>query len=319
MKVSQEQVVLAVTAVLVVVFAALMPSFRTASNAIILLQNTAVLGILAIGMAIVIIAKGIDLSLVAIMAVTAGLTVYLTREGYGELSALAIGLALALLLGALNGVLIAYVEVPALFVTLATSILFLNGARTFLYSELRQYVPPEAGFVTVLGQARPFGIPLPVIIFLALAGIVHLMLARTPLGRFIYAQGDNGDGAALTGIPTRPLTVIEYGLSALIGYIAGLVYSGQAASMDLSIVLGNLIFTVILVAVLGGVSLVGGRGGVKSVIAGTLLVGVAVNAMTLANIDNNIQTIVLGMILLGAILLDNKLHPRDEETARQGD
>jgi ribose transport system permease protein len=89
--------------------------------------------------------------------------------------------------------------------------------------------------------------------------------------------------------------------------------------MDLSIVLGNLIFSVVLVVVLGGVSLVGGRGGVRSVIAGTALVGVAVNAMTLRNIENQVQSIILGITLLAAILLDNKLHPRDEETARQGD
>ena len=113
--------------------------------------------------------------------------------------------------------------------------------------------------------------------------------------------------------------MLEYAFSALVAYVAGLVQAGSIASVDTHVALGTLIFSVILVVVLGGISLVGGRGGVHSVIVGALLVGVMVNGMTLMNLANDIQGIVLGLVLLGAILLDNRLHPRDEETVKQGD
>lgn len=317
--VSQEQVVIAVGVCLVIVFAILMPSFRTLNNAVVLLQNSVVLGILALGMAVVVIARGIDLSQVAVMAVSAGLSVYLMNSGYGAAAALLIALVVCVALGAINGWLIAYVEIPALFATLATMLLFFNGARTFVFSNVLQYVPRDADALLFLGQGRVGIIPVSVILLVVIAVLVHFFLTRTTVGKSFYAHGDNAEAAALTGLGTRPLTVLEYVFSALLGFVAGLVRTGEAASMDLQIVNGNLIFSVILIVVLGGVSLVGGRGGVLSVVAGTFLVAVTVNAMTLADISNDYQNIVLGIILLGAILLDNKLHPRDEETAKQGD
>jgi ribose transport system permease protein len=95
--------------------------------------------------------------------------------------------------------------------------------------------------------------------------------------------------------------------------------AASTASMNTQVINSTLIFDVIMVVVLGGVSLVGGRGSVGSVLAGTALIGTLLNGMTILNLDNNIQNIVKGAVLLGAILLDNRLHPRDEETARQGD
>ncbi|MGH7227031.1 MAG: ABC transporter permease, partial [Gemmataceae bacterium] len=100
---------------------------------------------------------------------------------------------------------------------------------------------------------------------------------------------------------------------------AGLLQMAMLSSIDTQIVMGSEIFNVILVAVLGGVSLVGGRGGVLSVIAGALLIGVLLDGMTRLNFGPDVQNIVRGLVLLGAIVLDNRLHPRDEETARQGD
>ena len=95
--------------------------------------------------------------------------------------------------------------------------------------------------------------------------------------------------------------------------------AASTASMNTQVINSTLIFDVILVVVLGGVSLVGGRGSVLSVLAGTALMGTLLNGMTILNLDNNVQNIVKGGVLLAAILLDNRLHPRDEETARQGD
>jgi ribose transport system permease protein len=148
---------------------------------------------------------------------------------------------------------------------------------------------------------------------------VHLFLSRTVLGRFIYAHGDNPDAARLGGLPTRPLTMLEYALCAGIGYVGGVVMIAQTSLMHLQVVESTLIFDVIMVVVLGGVSLTGGRGNVMSVVVGALLIGVLLNGMTILDMDVQMQNIVKGVVLLIAIVLDSVLHPRDEETSKQGD
>jgi ribose transport system permease protein len=163
------------------------------------------------------------------------------------------------------------------------------------------------------------GVPVPILIFLATAIVVHLFLSRTVLGRFVYAHGDNPDAARLTGLPTRPLTMMEYGLCAAVGYVGGVVMISETALMHLQVAESTLIFDVIMVVVLGGVSLVGGRGNVMSVVAGTLLIGVLLNGMTIMDMDVQTQNIIKGIVLLIAIVLDSWLHPRDEETSKQGD
>jgi len=299
----QHQVVLLMVALLFGAFAVGLPAFRTPHNLVTLLRNICVLGILGVGMGVVVIARGIDLSQVVIMAVSSAYAVRLmNHHGLGEAPALLLGLVVAVALGLINGFLVAFVEIPALFATLATYLLYFNGARTMALPSLIEDVPHRARHLLYLGHGNVLGVPVPILVFAAVALATHLTLTRTALGRFIYAHGDNPDAAGITGIPTRPLTMLEYAFSALVAYVAGLVQAGS-----------------ILVVVLGGISLVGGRGGVHSVIVGALLVGVMVNGMTLMNLANDIQGIVLGLVLLGAILLDNRLHPRDEETVKQGD
>jgi ribose transport system permease protein len=149
--------------------------------------------------------------------------------------------------------------------------------------------------------------------------VVHVFLSRTVLGRFIYAHGDNALAARLSGMATRPLTMLEYAICSGIGYLGGVIMVGSTSLMHLQIAESTLIFDVILVVVLGGVSLVGGRGNVVSVIAGTLLIGVLLNAMTIMNLDIQTQDMIKGAVLLLAITLDSYVHPRDEETAKQGD
>jgi ribose transport system permease protein len=101
--------------------------------------------------------------------------------------------------------------------------------------------------------------------------------------------------------------------------VAGIVFTGSTASMNLQIIYSTAIFDTILVVVLGGVSLIGGRGGVLSIIAGTALIGTLLNGFTIMDVNSEVQNIIKGIVLLAAILLDNRLHPRDDETARQGD
>ena len=318
-RLSQEQIVLIITVVLAAIFAVVLPGFASVKNALTLLNSIAVLGILSLGAAIVIIGRGVDISQIASLAIGAAMAAVVMGSGGSIALSIVAGFAISLAIGLINGFIIAFVEVPALFATLATNLLMFGLARIFIVgTTFVVYVPDSAKAFLELGGSVG-GIPIPVLIFFGLAAVVHWFLSRTRIGRFIYAHGDNPEAARLGGIPVRPLTILEYSLSATIGYLAGLVLMAMLSSIDTQIVMGAEIFNVILVAVLGGVSLVGGRGGVLSVLAGALLIGVMLNGMTLLNLSNDVQNIVRGLVLLAAIVGDNLLHPKDEETARQGE
>lgn len=316
---SQEQILLILVAAIVVAFSVFLNGFLTTDNLLNLVRSVSALGILSVGMAVVVIARGMDLSLIASMGVGTALTVQLLGDGMATPSALGIGLTLVVAMGLLNGFLIAFVEVPALFATLASGLFVYGFARTFLLDGLIAELPRNESFIRGLGQGTVLGVPAPILVFLGVAGAAHLVLARTKAGRFIYAHGDNTAAARLTGIPVRPFTTLEYVLTAVIGYVGGIVSAGTVGGFNTQVIDGSLIYDVLLVVVVGGVSLMGGRGSIASVLAGTALIGVMLNGMTILDMNTHQQNIVKGLILLGALVLDNRLHPRDEETVRQGD
>lgn len=317
--VTQEQIVLLVVAVLTVVFSFTLDGFLSHDNLLNVLRSISALGILSIGMAVVVIARGMDLSLVASMGVATALSIQLMQNSASTPRALLTGLALVVAMGVLNGVLIAFVEIPALFATLASGLFIYGFARTVMLDGLIADLPPDREFVRTLGQGSFVGIPIPILTFAAVAVLAQLMLMKTKLGRFIYAHGDNAGSAGLTGIPVRPFTILEYVFSAVTGFVGGLVLAGSVGGFNTQVITGSLIYEVLLVVVVGGVSLVGGRGSVVSVVIGAVLIGVMLNGMTILDMTTSQQNIVKGLILLGALVLDNRLHPRDEETVRQGD
>lgn len=318
-RMSQEHIVLLVVLALFAVFSVLLDGFFTTDNLLNLVRSVSSLGILGVAMAVVVIARGMDLSLVASMGVATAVAVQLMQTEASTPVALLVGLGVVLIMGLLNGFLIAFVEIPALFATLASGLLVYGLARTAILDGLIAELPGDRTFVRWLGQGTMLGIPVPILVFVAVAILAQLMLTRTRAGRFIYAHGDNAEAAALTGIPVRPFTTIEYMLSASIGFIGGLVIAGSVGGFNTQVIDGSLIYDVLLVVVVGGISLVGGRGSVLSVVVGTALIGVMLNGMTILNMNTHEQDIVKGLILLGALVLDNRLHPRDEETVRQGD
>lgn len=314
----QEHIVFGIAVLLIVIFGTTLHGFASVGNVLALLRSISVLGILALGMAIVVIGRGIDLSQIVVLSVANGIAVMMLNHGVPMSIALPAGLLLALLLGLFNGFVIAYVEVPALFTTLASGLLILGVARVTVLTSLVINLP-ESHPLLVLGRNLA-GIPVPLLVFLAATLLVHVFLAHTTPGRFVYAHGDNTEAARLNGIAVRRLTLMEYALCSAIGYLGGLVTVGATALVNLNAAVNSTqIFDVILVVVLGGVSLVGGRGGVLSVMAGTLLIGVLLNGMTIMDMNYQLQNVIKGAVLLAAIVLDNWLHPRDEETARQGD
>ena len=317
--VSQQTIVFGIFVLMFAGFSIFLPGFLTTGNVLGLLQNVAILGLLGLGMAIIVIGRGIDLSMVAVLAVPAGLVLQMVQDGHSLSVAFAAAFALALAFGLVNGWLVAYAEVPSLFTTLASG-LFLAGLGqvAFFRLDIVQW-STELDKLSWVGRGTYAGIPAPVVVLGIAAVAVALFLRYTRLGAYIYAIGDNPAAARTTGIPTRPVIVLQYVLAALIGMLAGLVMAASVNSMPTRIYNSTMIYDVILVVVLGGIALQGGRGGVVNVMVGTLLIGTLLNGMTIMDMSYSAQNVVKGVVLLVAILVDSFLNPRNEETAQQGD
>ena len=318
-RVTQQEIVFAVFAALFVFCSLFLKGFLTSANILALLQNVSVLGILGLAMAIVVIGGGIDISLIAVLAVPPGLVLQMVQDGHSLSGSIGVAFAIAIAFGLINGWLIAYAEVPSLFATLASGIFLAGLGQAFLFRvEVVQWSDGMAGFDR-LGQASVFGVPMPIILLAVTCVAVAFLLRRTRWGAYIYAVGDNRAAARVTGIPTRPIIVLQYALAAAIGCFAGLVLASSVNSMPTRIFNSTLIYDVILVVVLGGIGLSGGRGGVVNVILGTLLIGTMLNGMTIMNLSYAAQNLVKGVVLLAAVIADTFLNPRNEETAQQGD
>ncbi len=315
----QEDIIFAIAVVVFGIFSVLIPDFLSAGNVVSMVQSVSVLGILGLGMAITILGRGIDLSMVASMSVAIAWMLVQLNAGAPLAQALPLAIGFSILVGIINGILVAYVEIPAIFATLAMGVTVYGFGKYFLVESDVNHVPESWRWLSDLVTARPFGVPVPVIAFLSCAALAHLGLRYLRDGRFVYAMGDNPIAARTTGVPVRVMMVLQYVISALIALLAGLLMTMLVASMNTRIVSGTLVYDVILVVVLGGISLSGGRGGILSVVVGTLLIGIMLNGMTMLNLTYTAQNVIKALILLLALVLDTVINPRDEQTAQQGD
>ena len=317
---SQERIVFLITLVMFAVFAVALDGFISANNLLALLRSVAVLGILGLGMLIVVLGRGIDLSMVANMAISVAWTIQLVSTGMPLGWALAIGFAFVLVTSFITGILVAYAEIPAIFATLAmASFIYGFGRANLITGTDVVYLPASFGWAAQIGQGRLLGVPIPILLAALLAVLVWLFLRLSKHGWNTYNIGDNILAARITGIAVRPTIVMQYMLSGVAAFVAGLITATAVQSMNTRIVNSNMIYDVILIVVLGGVSLSGGRGTVRNVIVGTLLIGVLVNGMTIMDIQYTIQNVIKSIILLIAVVADSVVNPRDEQTGQQGD
>lgn len=316
---TQERIVLILSVILFAGFSLTLEGFRTPANLIAIVRSISVLGILAIGMGLVVIGRGIDLSMIAVMVVSTALQLNLMQQGWGLAGASGAVLLIVVAIGAFNGFLVAYASVPALFATLASSAFVFGFVRSQVLSQDMIYIPKDASALLSLGQARPAGIPLDVWLFGSALLIGWLFLRYTKFGRFIYWMGDNYQAARTMGIAVRPLTVLQYIASALLAWLAGMATAVSLQSMNTRIVNSTLLYDVVLVVVIGGIGLSGGKGGMRSVLVGALLIGIMLNGMTILDLPNIYQNLIKASILLAAIIIDGRLNPRDEQTSQQGD
>ncbi|MET3616134.1 ribose transport system permease protein [Rhizobium aquaticum] len=317
---NQEKIVFLLTVLLLVIFSLTLKNFLSPDNILTLMRSVAVLGILGLGMLIVVLGRGIDLSLVATMAISVAWAMQLVSQGVPVSVALTTGLLFAIGMALVTGILVAYAEIPPLFATLAMATFIYGFGRAHLIVGTDVvYMPKDMGWVISLGQGRLLGIPMPILVALAMALLVYLFLKFTKVGNFIYAIGDNLAASRIGGIAVRPILVLQYVLSGAIAFAAGVITATSVQAMNTRIVNSNMIYDVILVVVLGGVGLSGGRGNVRNVIVGTMLIGVLMNGMTIMDIQYTVQNVIKSLILLLAIVVDSVVNPRDEQTGQQGD
>ena len=315
---NQERIVLGIAVLLFAVAAVALPGFFAQNNLVAIVRSISVLGILALGMSVVIIGRGIDLSMVAIMAMSVAWYLQLLGNGVTDAQAFAMVLAGVLLIGVLNGLLVAYADVPAIFVTLASGSFVFGYVRSQLISTDAVPVPP-GHWVEALGRLRVLGLPIEVLLFAALSLLAYGFLRYTKWGRYVYFAGDNPVAARNAGIPVRPMLVLRYLLSALIAFVCGILSAASLLSINTRVVNSTLLYDIILVAVIGGIGLSGGKGAVRNVLYGAALIGIMLNIMTIIDIPLLYQNLIKSTILLAAIILDGVINPRDEQVAQQGD
>lgn len=318
-RVTQEGIVFALSVAIFLAFAVSVDAFATASNLSGLVRSVSTLGILGLGMAIVVIGRGIDASMVATLVISTACSFVLASNGMAFENALLISLVIVLGIGAFIGVLIAYGEVPPIFATLAVGMVVYGAGRTWLISLDMQNAPNDQPWFLFLGQGAFIGIPMPVLIFAIASLATHVLLHSTRFGWTLYAMGDSPLAARTTGAPIRPMVVSQYMLASFIAFGAGLVMSASVSAINTRLYNSTMVYDVLLVVVLGGIGLNGGHGGVRNVVVGTLLVGILLNGMTLLNINYTLQNLIKAVMLLMAIAIDAILNPRDEQTSQQGD
>lgn len=316
---TQEGIVLALALAALVVFAIALPGFLSTGNLISLVRSVAILGMLALGMGLVVIGRGIDVSMIASMVVAVSCAFVMTQSGYPFGAGLAAGALLVVAVGLSVGFLIAFCDVPAIFTTLAMGSVIYGLGRTFFIKLDMQNVPPGQAWFDLIGRGSLLGVPLPIAVFGLLTILIYLLLTQTRFGWLLRAMGTNPAAARITGLPVRPMIFAQYVASGLIAYLAGLVMASSASAINARLYNSTMIYDVLLVVVLGGIGLSGGQGGVRNVLLGTILVGTLLNGMTIMNIDFTVQNLIKGTVLLLAIVIDAFVNPRDEQTGQQGD
>jgi ribose transport system permease protein len=262
------------------------------------LSNTllfaAPLGILAAGQTMVMLTGGIDLSVVSV-AMGSAFLMTTTALKFGDLTAVAIGLALGVLVGAINGVGVALLGVQPLVMTLGTGLM--TQGIIIVYSQRilasRSVVPD---FIHAIGSDRLGIIPFDLFLWAPIAALVMVILKQTGFGRLLYAIGDNPEGCRLAGVRVWRLLLIDYIVCALLASIAGFVLVGHTNSADLSLASTYLLPSIAAV-IIGGTSIFGGRGGYSGTIIGALILTVLDGLLTLLDSPEPIKQILYGAII----------------------
>jgi len=288
----------------VILFSQLSPYFFTAENILNVSLQISITAIIAVGMTLVILTAGIDLSVGALVAwsgviATSVLQLKLPFAAAFSLS-LIVGLSIGALSGALSGFFITRLNITPFIVTLALMTIWRGAA--YMYTDGRPiWGLPDA--FSILGSGRILKIPVPTIIMIAIYLIAYVMLTKTRFGRHIYAVGGNKEAARLSGINTEAVLMHVYIICGMLAAFSGILLASRMNSGQPNA--GQMYeLDVIAAVVVGGTSLFGGRGSIVGTFIGAMLIGVLRNGLNLLNVGSYVQMVVLGVVILLAVMLD---------------
>jgi len=297
---AKEAGILLALIVLVALIGVLEPAFLTQTNLYLLSRQIALTAIVSFGVLFVILTAGIDLSLGSVVGLTGFACGLAMAAGLHPVLAVGVGLATGALVGAVNGVIVAFLGVTPFIVTLG----MLGVARGLIYiirhgDSVRGIAP---GFVA-FGTGQFLGVPVPVLICVLIAILAHAALQHTAFGRQVYAVGGNEEGARLSGINPRRVKLLTYVVSSMLCAVTGILFVARFNSAQADAGRG-MELDAIAAAVIGGTSLMGGVGSVIGVLIGATIMGVVRNGLVLLQVSSYWQELIIGAIIVLAAILD---------------
>jgi len=291
---------------LIVVVSFLNPNFFTVDNILNILRQTSVNAIIAVGMTLVILTAGIDLSVGSVLALCGAFAASLIAMEVPVLIAVPTALFAGAALGAISGIIIAKGKVQAFIATLVTMTL-LRGV-TMVYTDGR---PISTGFTDTadafawFGTGYALGIPVPVWLMVFVFAAVWYLLNHTRFGRYVYALGGNESATRLSGINVDRVKIGVYAICGLLAALAGIIVTSRLSSAQPTAGMGYELDAIAAV-VLGGTSLMGGKGRIMGTLIGALIIGFLNNALNLLDVSSYYQMIAKAVVILLAVLVDNK-------------
>jgi ribose transport system permease protein len=285
---------------IIAIFGLLAPDFLSQRNLVNILQQSSINACLALGMTLVIISGGIDLSVGPTAAIAAVVTASLMVAGVPVPLAILAGIGIGIVCGLVNGVLVAYVGLQPFIVTIGT--LSTYRAIALIYTGGNPVLGIPQGF-RALFNGSVAGIPNSVIMVAIVALLAWILLKKTPLGEYLLAVGGNEEAAYVAGVPIAVTKITAYVISGALAAVAAMILIGRLGAAEP--ILGNLWeLDAIAAAAIGGASLMGGKGSVIGTILGAIILGSMRNGLTLMNVQAFYQLLATGLIILVAMMID---------------
>ena len=314
---ARESIMILVIAVFMIVMSFASPYYLTWRNLEAVIMGLTVNGIVVIGMVILLISGGLDLSVGSTLAFSGVTTALLMTHGTPVFLAILAGIAAAVLIGLVNGALISYLSLNP-FITTLGMMMAVRGL-VLVVAKGRAIINLPKAFL-VLGQGRFLGLQIPVYILLALVVIGDVLLRNSRFFRQIYYVGGNESSAVLNGINVKRVKIFCYAAVAVLAGVAGILLTARFGSASVTVGQG-VEMSVITAAIIGGASLKGGEGSVLGAILGAIFMGILSNSLNLLGVDVYWQNLITGITLVLAIVLDqlNERRKAESKKFRTGD
>lgn len=277
--------------------------FFTNQNIFNVMRQVSVVAIIGAGMTIVILIAGIDLSVGSVMAFSSAILAGVLTSGMSLPVAMLAAILVGTFFGLINGFLTTKGAVPAFIATLAMMVI--ARGLTLVYTE-GYPITVNNDFLSYIGVGRIAGIPVPVIIMILVFALFYWILNHTTFGRYIYAIGGNEEASRLAGIPVTRIKISVYMIAGLLTGLSAIIYTSRLMSAQPNAGTG-LELDAIAAVIIGGTSLMGGKGGVIGTLFGALIMGVLDNILNLLNVSPFYQNVVKGLVIIFAVLLDSRI------------